>query len=111
MITIIETETAAPTILTVNIQITGRAVDLAAEALVKDIATFVTDTDSIANSEIEAEAITIVLTAATYKKIIYIKVTLKTKGLVIDIAATIYINSLKSAISAIKKAAGLYNTL
>jgi hypothetical protein len=104
-------ETAVPTILTVDIQTIGRAVDLATEALAKDVATFMVDTNSVANFKAEAEIITIVLAAATYRKIIYIEVTLKIKGLVIDTAVTIYINSLESATSAIRKAASLYNTL
>jgi hypothetical protein len=102
---------AAPTILTVNIQTTDKAVDLAAKALAKDIVTSVIDIDSIANFKAKAEAITIILAAATYREVIYIKVTLRTKGLVIDTVATIYINSLESTISATRKAASLYNTL
>jgi hypothetical protein len=58
------------------------------------MATFVTNIDSAVNFKVEAEVITIILTAATYKEVICIEVTLKTKGLVINIAAIIYINSL-----------------
>jgi len=67
--------------------------------------------DSIANSKIEAETMTTVLTAATHREVIYVKATLRAEGLVIDIAATIYTNNLESTISATRKAAGLYNTL
>jgi hypothetical protein len=104
-------EIAVPTILTVDIWITSRAVDLAAEALAKDIVTSVVDIDSIVNSEVEVEVMTIILVVATYGEVIHVEVTLRTKGLVIDIAATIYVNSLESTTSAIRKAAGLYNTL
>ena len=69
------------------------------------------DTDFIANFKVEAEAMTTILTAATHREVIYIEVTLRVKGLVIDTAATIYANSLESTISTIRKAAGLYNTL
>jgi hypothetical protein len=48
--------------------------------------------------------------AATYREVIYVKVIFRVEGLVIDIATTIYVNSLESTISTIKKAAGLYNT-
>ena len=108
---IIEAEIAAPTILTVNIQITGRVVDLAAEALAKDIATSIADIDFVANSEAEAEAMTTILAAATYKKIIYIEVTLRAKDLVIDTAITTHANSPKSTTSTTRKATSLYNTL
>jgi hypothetical protein len=84
---------------------------LAAETLAKDMATSIVDTDSIANSEVEAEAITIILTAATHGEVIYIEVTLKTKGLVINTTTTTYINSLESTISTIKKATSLHNIL
>jgi hypothetical protein len=104
-------ETAVPTILTVDIRITGRTMDLAAEALAKDMVTFVVDMDFVANSEVEVKVITIVLAAATYREVIYVEVTLRTKGLVIDTAAIIYVNSLESTISAIRKAASLYNIL
>jgi hypothetical protein len=85
-------------------------VDLAVEALAKDMATFVVDIDFIVNSEVEAEAITIILAAATYREVIYIEVTLRTEGLVIDTAIIIYINSLESTTSTIRKAASLHNT-
>jgi hypothetical protein len=75
------------------------------------MATFIVNIDSVANFEVEVEAITIILAAATYRKVIHVEVTLKIEGLVIDIAAIIYINSLESATSTIRKAAGLYNTL
>jgi len=107
----IEAETAVPTILTADIQITGRVVNLATEALAKNVATFVADIDFVANFKAEAEAITTVLAAATYREVIYVEVTLRAEGLVIDIAATIYANSLESAISATRKAASLHNTL
>jgi hypothetical protein len=85
--------------------------DLAAEALAKDIATSIVDMDSIVNSKAEIEVITIIFTIATHGEIIYIKVTLRTKGLVIDIATTIYINSPESTISTTRKATSLYNIL
>jgi hypothetical protein len=99
------------TILIINIWITSRAVDLAIEALAKDVVTSIVDMDSIANSEVEVEVMTIILAAATYREVIYVEVTLRTKGLVIDMAVIIYVNSLESTISAIRKAASLYNTL
>jgi hypothetical protein len=86
-------------------------VDLAAEALAEDVAIFVADIDFVVNSKAEVEAMTIILAAATYREVIYVEVTLKTESLVIDIATTIYVNSLENAISAIRKAAGLYNIL
>jgi hypothetical protein len=73
--------------------------------------TFIADIDSIVNSKAEAETITIILTIATHRKVIYIEVILRTKGLIIDTAAVIYINSLESTISTIRKATNLYNTL
>jgi hypothetical protein len=84
-------------------------VDLAIEVLAENVVTSIVDIDSIVNSKVEVEVITIILTVATYREVIYIEVTLKTKGLVINIAATIYINSLESTIFAIRKAASLYN--
>ena len=111
VITTIKVKTAASIILTVNIQTIGKAVNLAAKALPKDIATSIADTDSIANSKAEAEAMTIVIAAATYREVIYVKVTLKAKGLIIDIAATTYISTLESAIFIIKKATSLQSTL
>jgi hypothetical protein len=86
-------------------------VDLAAKALAKDIVTSIVDIDFIVNSEVEIEAITIILAVVIYGEVIYMEVTLKTKGLVIDIVMIIYVNSLKSIISTIRKAASLYNTL
>jgi hypothetical protein len=105
------TEIAVPTILTVDIQTTSRAVDLAVEALAKDVATSVVDTDFIANSKVEVEAMTIILAAATYREVIYVEVTLRTKGLVMDITMTTHVNSLESTTSATRKATSLYNTL
>jgi hypothetical protein len=102
-------EIAVLTILTINIQITGRAVDLAAEALAEDVVTFITDMDSIANFEVKAEVMTIIFTAATYREVIYVEVTLRTKGLVMNIVVIIYINSLESTIFTIRKATSLYN--
>jgi hypothetical protein len=86
-------------------------VDLAVEALAEDVVTSIIDMDFIANSKVEVEAMTIILVVATHEEVIYIEVTLRTKGLVIDTAATIYVNSLESAISTTRKAASLYNTL
>jgi hypothetical protein len=82
-------------------------VNLAAKALAKDVAIFVADTDFIANFGVEVKTITIILTVATYKEVIFIEITLRIKGLTIDIAVTIYINSLESIISIIRKVAGL----
>jgi hypothetical protein len=84
---------------------------LAAEALAKNVVTFVVNIDFVANFKVEAEAMTIILAAAIYREIIYVKVTFRIEGLVINIAAIIYVNSLESAIFAIKKAASLHNTL
>jgi hypothetical protein len=86
-------------------------VDLAVEALAEDVVTSVVDMDSVVNSEVEVEVMTIILAVATYGEVIYVEVTLRTKGLVMDIAAMIYVNSLESATSTIRKAASLYNTL
>lgn len=80
---------------------------MAAKALAKDVAIFVADTDFIANFGVEVKTITIILTVATYKEVIFIEITLRIKGLTIDIAVTIYINSLESIISIIRKVAGL----
>jgi hypothetical protein len=106
----IEVEMVVSTILIVDIWITSRVVDLAAEALVEDVVTSVADVDSVVNFEAEVEVMTIVLVVATYEEVIYIEVTLRAEGLVMDMAATIYINSLESIISVIRKAASLYNT-
>jgi hypothetical protein len=84
---------------------------LAAKALAKDIATSMADIDSIVNFEAEVEVMTIILAAATYGEVIYVEVTLRTKGLVMDTAVTTYVNSLESTTSTIRKAASLYNTL
>jgi hypothetical protein len=86
-------------------------VDLAVKALAEDMATSIVDIDSVANSKAEVKAMTIILAAATHKEIIHIEVTLKTKGLIINTAATIYINSLENTTSTTRKAASLYNTL
>ena len=80
---------------------------MAVEALAKNIATFIADIDFIANFKAEVEAITIVIAAATHREVIYVKITLRAEGLVIDIAATIYISTLESATFVTKKAAGL----
>jgi hypothetical protein len=85
--------------------------DLATKALAKNIVTSIINIDSIVNFKVEVEVITIILIVATYREVIYIEVTLKTKGLVINIVMTIYINSLESTISTIRKATSLYNTL
>jgi hypothetical protein len=71
----------------------------------------VVDIDFVANFEAEAEAITIILAAAIYREVIYVKVTLRIEGLVIDTAAIIYVNSLESTIFTTRKATSLYNTL
>jgi hypothetical protein len=86
-------------------------VDLATEALAKNIITSVVDIDSIANSKVEVEVMTIILIVATHREVIHMEVTLRTKGLVINTAATIYINSLESTTSTTRKATSLYNTL
>ena len=106
-IIITEVETAVPTILTVDIQIIGRAVNLTAKALAEDVVIFIVDTNFIANFGVEVKTITIILTVATYKEVIFVEITLRIKGLTIDIAVTIYINSLESIISIIRKVAGL----
>jgi hypothetical protein len=86
-------------------------VDLAVEALAEDVVTFVVDIDSVANPKVEVEVMTIILVVAIHGEVIYMEVTLRTKGLVMDMATIIYVNSLESAISVIRKATGLYNIL
>jgi len=82
-------------------------VNLTAKALAEDVVIFIVDTNFIANFGVEVKTITIILTVATYKEVIFVEITLRIKGLTIDIAVTIYINSLESIISIIRKVAGL----
>jgi hypothetical protein len=86
-------------------------VDLAMKALAKDVVTSIIDINFVVNSKVEVEVMTIILTAATHREVIYVEVTLKTKGLVIDIATIIHVNNLESTIFITRKATSLYNTL
>jgi hypothetical protein len=84
-------------------------VDSATEALAKGIVTSTVDTDSKVKAEVEA--ISIVLTVATYRGGTLVEVTYRIKGLAVDMAETIHNNNLKSTTSITRKATSLYNTL
>lgn len=104
-----ETTVQILTILTVDIQTIGRIVDLAAEALAEGAATSTVDMDF--EAEAEAEAMSIVLAVATHGEGTPAEVTHGIEGSAADIVETTHDNSLKSATSATRKAAGLHNTL
>ncbi|KAH8742236.1 hypothetical protein F5883DRAFT_656934 [Diaporthe sp. PMI_573] len=97
-------KTEAPITLTAGILIIGGAVDLAAEVLAEDAAASVANTDF----EAEAEAMTI----ACAEEVIPAELTLGIEDSVMDMAAaTTHVNSLESAISVTRKAAGLQSIL
>jgi hypothetical protein len=77
--------------------------------LAKGTAIFTIDMNS--KVEVEVETISIVFTEVTYRGGTLAEVTYRIKGLAVDIAKTIYNNSLKSTTFIIRKAASLYNTL
>jgi hypothetical protein len=61
--------------------------------------------------KVEVEVINIVLVIATHKGSTLAEVTHRIKGSAIDIAETIYDNSLKSTTSITRKVTSLHNTL